>query len=346
MRKHQNILVTGGCGFIGSAFIRYTLFNRFLEDEGLIVNIDRLSTGSNLANLESIHHFSNYHFYQSDIKDRMQIRAICIKHKIDTIVHFAAESHVDRSIYQPDECIQTNINGTFELLEVVRSLPEIHFHHISTDEVFGSLDANRFFNENSSYQPNSPYSASKACSDHLVRAWSHTYNLSTTLSHCSNNYGPYQHPEKLIPHMIYACLTDKPLPIYGRGANIRDWIHVEDHVRGIWCILEKAKRNEGYNIGARSEKTNLVLVQNLCREVAEQLQMPINTYVDRIQFVQDRLGHDLRYAIDSTKIEMELLFRPLYNFEEGLKTTISWYLNHQEWLLAHQAIGIQTKSTP
>lgn len=343
MRNPQQILVTGGLGFIGSAFIRWILTQEFFT--GQIINVDKMTHGSSLLNVRDHENDPRYHFYKTDICDREAITSICQKHKIDTIVHFAADSHVDRSIQGPRDFIHNNIEGTFELLEVVRSHPHIHFHHISTDEVYGSLGDEGFFDENSPYQPNSPYSSTKAASDHLVKAWAHTYNLSITMSHCSNNYGPYQNPEKLIPHMIQCALSGRDLPVYGTGKNVRDWIHVEDHVKGVWLILNKAPKGSCYNLGARQTKTNLELVEEIARQLAIKNQAPIQTYLSRIKFVNDRKGHDYRYAINPSKAERELGFKPSYDLARGLELTLDWYLTHQTWLMEHEHLGVQTMVT-
>jgi dTDP-glucose 4,6-dehydratase len=341
MRSPHQILVTGGLGFIGSAFIRWLLATPTFK--GQIINIDKMTHGSNSANLSGFENDPRYHFYKLDICDFEALSKICDQHPIDTLVHFAADSHVDRSIYGPRDFVHNNIQGTFELLEIIRKRPHIHFHHISTDEVYGSLGDKGFFNEHSSYQPNSPYSATKAASDHLVKAWAHTYGLSITMSHCSNNYGPYQNPEKLIPHMIQCALLGKNLPVYGNGHNVRDWIHVEDHVRGIWLIIQQAASGSCYNLGSRQTKTNLELVEEIARQIAAYKNEPAETYLKRIEFVKDRKGHDYRYAIDPSKAEQELGFSARYDLVSGLKTTIDWYLHHESWLLGHKPLGIQTQ---
>lgn len=340
MRSPEHLLITGGLGFIGSAFIRWILSQDGFK--GSVINIDKMTHGSNVLNIGNFEKDPRYHFYKLDICDRESVSELCHKYNIDTIIHFAADSHVDRSIQSPKDFIQNNIVGTFELLEVIRANPKIHFHHISTDEVYGSLPDEGFFNETSPYEPNSPYSATKAASDHLVRAWSHTYNLSVTISHCSNNYGPYQNPEKLIPHMIHCALSNRDLPIYGNGKNVRDWIHVEDHVRAVWMIVTQAPKGSFYNIGARQTKNNIELVRELAKQMAIYQQEAEEKYLSRIKFVTDRKGHDYRYAIDPSKIEQELGFKPFYSFENGLKTTLEWYLNHHEWLMSHQHVGVQT----
>jgi len=327
MQPHK-LLVTGGAGFIGSAFIRYLLSNENLNTH--IVNLDLLTYAGNLENLASIADDPRYTFVHGNITDQQLVEKLCIQHHIDTIVHFAAESHVDRSISNPQNFIETNVLGTFHLLEVVRKHPHIHFHHISTDEVYGSLGAEGYFTESSPYQPSSPYSASKASSDHLVRAYHHTYNLSTTISNCSNNYGPFQFPEKLIPLMILNCLNRQPLPVYGTGANVRDWLYVDDHAEAIWTILTKGKSGETYNIGGEEEWKNIDLIHELIRVLSSITGEPTEEFTKLITFVTDRLGHDHRYAIDCSKIKQELGWRPRHSFADGLKDTIEWYLTNKE----------------
>jgi dTDP-glucose 4,6-dehydratase len=330
-RNVQNILVTGGAGFIGSAFIRYLLSPQ-TNFNGKCINLDVLTYAGNLENLSSVTRDSRYVFENGDICQETLVENLCQEHAIDTMVHFAAESHVDRSILGPQAFIETNILGTFHLLEVVRRNPEIHFHHVSTDEVYGSLDLSGQFTEESPYRPNSPYSASKAASDHLVRAYGQTYHLSTTLSNCSNNYGPYHFPEKLIPLMILNCLERKELPIYGQGINVRDWLHVEDHAQALYLILRKAPKGETYNIGGESEWRNIDLVYEIVRQIAEIQNIPLSELERLIAFVKDRPGHDLRYAIDCSKIKRKLGWRPTRNFTEGLRETILWYMHNQEWV--------------
>lgn len=320
MLKYKRLLVTGGAGFIGSAFIRRGL--QLFPTLEHIVNLDLLTYAANKKSLSSN---PKHHFVQGDIQDRALVESLCKEYSIEAIVHFAAESHVDRSIHDPSSFLQTNILGTFSLLEVVRKNPHIHFHHISTDEVYGSLNEGAF-NENSHYRPNSPYSASKAASDHLVRAWAHTYGLSTTLSHCSNNYGPYQHEEKFIPKMIFNCLHNKPLPVYGQGLNRRDWLYVDDHADAIWHILNKGRKGQIYDIGGGTEKKNIDLLYSLIDRVARKTDKRKSALHELITFVADRPGHDFRYAIDSTKISQELGWKPLHSLEEGLEKTIQWYL--------------------
>ncbi len=330
-RNIQNILVTGGAGFIGSAFIRY-LLSPEMAFKGTCVNFDALTYAGNLENLASVSQDSRYIFEKGDICNGALLEHVCQEHAIDTIIHFAAESHVDRSILGPKAFIETNILGTFQLLEVVRKNPHIHFHHVSTDEVYGSLGAEGYFTEETAYQPNSPYSASKASSDHLVRAYHHTYHLSTCMSNCSNNYGPYHFPEKLIPVMILNCLEGKPLPIYGQGVNVRDWLYVEDHAKALYTLLKHGRKGETYNIGGESEWRNVDLVHEIIRLISEIQGSDRQELEKLITYVKDRPGHDLRYAIDCSKIKEELGWSPSHRFEEGLKKTIIWYMDNQEWV--------------
>lgn len=318
----KRILVTGGAGFIGSAFIRFAL-----DRCAKIVNLDLLTYAADLSSLASVADDPRYLFVQGDIRDTVLVETLCRDHAIDTIVHFAAESHVDRSIASPLDFFHTNVFGTLQLLEVVRKFPHIHFHHVSTDEVYGSLPEVGQFSENSPYKPNSPYAASKAASDHFVRAYAHTYDLSVTISHCSNNYGPFQNHEKLIPKMILNCVQRKPLPIYGQGINVRDWLYVDDHADALWKILEKGKKNEVYAIGGNCEKRNIDILHILIEEIALQQKEDPALYHSLVRFVPDRLGHDLRYAIDATKIRNDLNWTPRTSFNEGIKQTIAWYLN-------------------
>ena len=324
-RSLSSLLVTGGAGFIGSAFIRYLLSNE--DFTGKILNLDSLTYAANWNNLKDFHDHPRYQFLQGDIRNQTLIEKVCSEHKIDTIVHFAAETHVDRSISSAYPFIETNVVGTLSLLEVTRKSPSIHFHHISTDEVYGSLGERGFFNEHSPYRPNSPYSASKAASDHLVRSFANTYGLSTTLSHCSNNFGPGQNPEKFIPLMISHCLESRPLPIYGQGNNIRDWLYVDDHVEAIEKILLFGKKGETYDIGADSEFSNIKLLHLLIDLLSQELKTDPSIYLNLIQFISDRPGHDFRYAIDSSKIKQELHWHPKTSIEEGLMKTIKWYIN-------------------
>ncbi len=321
--RFRKILVTGGAGFIGSAFIRWGL-ETFQELEK-IVNLDLLTYAAHEKNMASFLHDPRHLFVKGDIRDSKLVEQLCRDHQIEVIVHFAAESHVDRSITDPQAFIETNIVGTFSLLEVLRKYPHIHFHHVSTDEVYGSIQEG-FFNESSPYKPNSPYAASKAASDHLVRAWGHTYNLSTTLSHCSNNYGPCQHQEKFIPLMISHCLQGKPLPVYGKGLNIRDWLYVDDHADAVWRIINHGVKGEVYDIGGNTEKQNIDLLHALIRLVAHKTAQEEQKLRELITFVDDRPGHDFRYAIDTTKIVNHLGWNPLHTLEKGLEKTIAWYV--------------------
>lgn len=330
-RKLSNILVTGGAGFIGSAFIRYLLSDK-VNFQGSCINFDALTYAGNLENLTSIQADERYRFIRGDICDPSQIEQACQEYEIDTIIHFAAESHVDRSIAAPHQFVETNILGTFHLLETVRKNPHIHFHHVSTDEVYGQLGEEGHFTEKSPYQPNSPYSASKAASDHLVRAYGHTYQLSTCLSNCSNNYGPYQFPEKLIPLMIINCLARKPLPVYGEGLNVRDWLFVEDHAEALYLLLQYGRKGETYNIGGESEKRNIDLVRQIIGVIAELQGENSQKLETLITYVPDRPGHDWRYAIDCSKIKQELRWKPCHPFEQGLKKTVKWYIEHDDWI--------------
>jgi dTDP-glucose 4,6-dehydratase len=328
-RKLGCLLVTGGAGFIGSAFIRY-LF-RTPEFTGRVVNYDALTYAGNLDNVAGAVDEQRYAFVRGDICDRELLLATCKQHGVDTIVHFAAESHVDRSILGPSAFVQTNVIGSFSVLEVVRALG-LHLHHVSTDEVFGSLGVSGLFSEDSPYRPNSPYSASKAASDHLVRAYAHTYGVSTTLSNCSNNYGPYHFPEKLIPLMVLNMLEGKPLPVYGDGMNVRDWLYVDDHAEAIWLILKRGRAGETYNVGGRAEWANLPLLKKLIGIVASETGRDRQALESLITFVKDRPGHDRRYAVDSSKIERELGFRQRHDLESGLVETVRWYLENDAWI--------------
>lgn len=334
----KTILVTGGAGFIGSNFIHVVL--QACEDVQ-IINLDKLTYAGNLDSLRDIETDSRYTFAQGDICDAECVQRLLAEHQPDALVHFAAESHVDRSIDGPEAFIQTNIYGTFNLLECVRhywhELDGIHkeqfrFIHISTDEVYGSLGKTGFFTEETPYAPNSPYSASKASSDLLVRSYFHTYGLPVIITNCSNNYGPYHFPEKLIPLMILNALEGKSLPVYGNGQNVRDWLYVEDHCRAILKVLEKGRLGEKYNIGGHNEKTNLDIVHTLCDILDEQHpRSDGKSYREQITFVKDRPGHDLRYAIDASKMQRELDWVPAETFETGIVKTVEWYLSHAEW---------------
>ena len=337
MRKLKNILVTGGMGFIGSNFIRYILSK--LKFDGRIINLDKLTYAGNPLNLVDIDNKyggKNYFFEKVDINDEKTILYIIKKYEIDTVVHFAAESHVDRSIFGPRDFINTNIIGTFNLLEAARELwkekDDVLFHHISTDEVYGSLESGGYFYETTAYDPHSPYSASKAASDHLVKSYFHTYGLPITLSNCSNNYGPYQFPEKLIPLMILNMIEEKPLPVYGDGRNIRDWLFVEDHASAVWEIVQKGETGETYNIGGENEWENIKLVNVLCEKMADKMNKTKDYYKGLIKFVKDRPGHDRRYAINCDKIKSKLGWKQSVTFDEGLDLTIDWYLNNREWI--------------
>lgn len=330
MREPGNILVTGGCGFVGSAFVRY-LF-RQPDFKGRVVNLDLLTYAGNPENVEGFVDVGRYTFVHGDICDEALVRDLCQKHAIDTIVNFAAESHVDRSIHGPGVFIRTNVVGTYHLLEVVRARPSLHLHHVSTDEVYGSLGETGRFREESCYRPNSPYAASKAASDHLVRAYTHTYGISTTLSNCSNNFGPFQFPEKLIPLMILNAAEHKPLPVYGEGRNVRDWLHVDDHADALWVILQQGDVGETYNIGCSNEWTNLDLVRKIVDLVAEIRGGNADELRRLITMVADRPGHDLRYAIDWSRLENDLGWKPRNDFDRGLRETVRWYLTHEEWI--------------
>ncbi|MEJ1121084.1 dTDP-glucose 4,6-dehydratase [Phyllobacterium sp. CCNWLW109] len=334
----MNILVTGGAGFIGSAVCRQLAAN----PQNRVVNVDKLTYAGNLASLRQIENYPNYSFIQADICDDATILGILRDEKIDAIMHLAAESHVDRSIDGPAAFIETNIIGTFRMLNAAltywRELSEpaksaFRFHHISTDEVFGDLPFDSgIFTEETPYAPSSPYSASKAASDHLVRAWHETYGLPVVLSNCSNNYGPFHFPEKLIPLVILNALDGKSLPIYGTGANVRDWLYVEDHARALELVVTKGKPGESYNIGGRAEQTNLSVVETIC-DILDKKRPRANggRYRDLISFVSDRPGHDRRYAIDASKIERELGWTPSETFQSGLERTIQWYLDNDWW---------------
>ncbi len=333
----MKIFVTGGAGFIGSNFI----LKQVSETQNTILNYDKLTYAGNLETLQAVEHESQYGFVLGDIADPEKLSVTLQEFQPDAIVHFAAESHVDRSIDGPAEFIRTNIQGTFTLLEAARSYythidsqerRKFRLLHVSTDEVFGSLGENGFFTEATAYDPRSPYSASKAASDHLVRAWHHTYGLPVLITNCSNNYGPNQFPEKLIPLMILNCIRQKPLPVYGKGANIRDWLYVEDHCDALYRVLEQGRTGETYNIGGNTEKTNLEVVESICK-ILDKLQPPsgISSYTELITFVNDRPGHDLRYAIDASKIRSELNWKPRESFATGMEKTIKWYLDNQIW---------------
>jgi dTDP-glucose 4,6-dehydratase len=331
--KIDNLLVTGGSGFIGSNFIRYLLGQP--DFPGRIVNVDKLTYAGNPHNLSDINelHPGRYVFLQADICEAGKMKELFGRYQIDGVCHFAAESHVDRSIKNPEEFMLTNIMGTFNLLEAARGVDLSLFHHVSTDEVYGSLGPEGYFTEETPYRPNSPYSASKAASDHLVRAYHHTYGLPVTVSNCSNNYGPYQFPEKLIPLVISNALEGKPLPVYGDGKNVRDWLYVEDHCEAIWTIMQKGRRGDTYNIGGRAEMENITIVRMIC-DILDEIASPLpdRARQELITFVTDRPGHDRRYAIDFEKLQRELHWAPRETFATGLRQTVAWYLQNWFWL--------------
>ena len=336
-RSLQSVLVTGGSGFIGANFIRYLLDQPSFT--GQVINLDALTYAGNPANLADIadaHDGSRYHFEHADIGEFDAVADVFSRYEIDTVVHFAAESHVDRSILGPRVFIETNVLGTSNLLEAARAAwtdrEDVLFHHVSTDEVFGSLGDAGFFSEETPYDPKSPYSASKAGSDHLVRSWAHTYGLPATISNCTNNYGPYQFPEKMIPIMILNILEGKPLPVYGDGKNIRDWLYVTDHAEAIWMIMNAGGAGETYLVGGENEWENLTLVEALCDKVAAAAGRPGPETRNLITFVTDRPGHDRRYAVNCSKVKDELGWRQRHSFSEGLDATIRWYMENTEWI--------------
>jgi dTDP-glucose 4,6-dehydratase len=337
----KRILVTGGAGFIGSNFVRYLLH---ADPRAHIVNLDVLTYAGSLENLRELSREERHVFVQGDIGDRALVDELLRRHRIDTIINFAAESHVDRSIVDSEPFIHTNVVGTYTLLEAARKfwleekaipLPEVRFHHISTDEVFGSLGHNEpAFTELTAYAPNSPYAASKASSDHLVRAYAHTHGLPTSISNCSNNYGPYQFPEKLIPLMILNAQAGRPLPVYGDGMQIRDWIFVEDHCEAVHRILKEGKPGQTYNIGGGNQPPNLTIVEMIC-DLLDELQPSLHVpHRQLVQFVTDRPGHDRRYAMDIAKIQKDLGWQPRHSLADGLRATVEWYFGHSEWVAA------------
>ena len=332
----NKILITGGAGFIGSAVIRQLI----LETDTTVINVDKLTYAGNLQSLAGVADHPRYRFEHVDICATAEIRRVLREHQPDAVMHLAAESHVDRSISGPATFIETNIVGTYTLLEATRKYwngldaqrkDAFRFHHISTDEVFGSLGDTGLFTEDSAYKPNSPYSASKASADHLVRAWHHTYGLPVVTSNCSNNYGPYHFPEKLIPLVILSAVNGKPLPIYGTGDNIRDWLYVDDHARALRLVLERGRVGESYNIGGGNEKTNLEVVRSIC-VLLDELRPQGPPHASLITYVQDRPGHDRRYAIDAAKIAAELGWQPQETFATGLRKTVQWYLANTAWV--------------
>lgn len=331
----RHLLVTGGCGFIGCNFIRYLIQQQ--DFHGRIINVDKITYAGNRDNLKDIEaqYPHRYHFVQGDICDQYLLEKIFHDYAIDSVCHFAAESHVDRSITSPEGFIQTNIIGTLRLLEAVKKFHKqfLLFHHVSTDEVYGSLGDEGQFTENAPYDPKNPYSASKAASDHLVRAYFNTYKIPVTLSNCSNNYGPYQLPEKLIPLTILNILNSRPIPVYGHGENTRDWLYVRDHCTAIWAIMKHGQRGSTYNIGGHNEIKNLHLVETIC-DLMSSHQQKNDPFSNRslITFVKDRPGHDWRYAIDSSKITRELQWKPQESFQTGIRHTINWYLQNSNWI--------------
>ena len=347
----MKILVTGGAGFIGSSVVRLAI-----SRGASVVNVDAVTYAACLNNIANVANHPNYAFEQVDIRDREALADVFAKHTPDAVMHLAAESHVDRSIDAPADFIETNITGTFNMLEAARSYWQaqgrpvtFRFHHVSTDEVFGSLSPTGMFNETTPYDPRSPYSASKASSDHLVRAWHETFGLPIVLTNCSNNYGPFQFPEKLIPLVILNALMGKPLPIYGGGENIRDWLYVEDHADALLLVLEQGAVGRNYNIGGENERTNLEMVETLCAILDRLSPRDRGSYTELITFVTDRPGHDARYAIDPARIRDELGWRPSVTVEGGLEKTVHWYLDNEDWwrpLLNRSGFGQRLGAKP
>jgi len=332
----SKLLITGGAGFIGSNLVRYSL-----ECGYGVINLDKLTYAGNLSSLKSLPHEENYAFVHGDICDAALVESVFGKYRPDAVLHLAAESHVDRSIDGPADFIETNVKGTFTMLEAARryrdtldsdAASDFRFLHVSTDEVFGSLGDEGYFIETTPYSPRSPYSASKASSDHLVRAWHHTYGMQVLITNCSNNYGPYQFPEKLIPHITLTALAERPLPVYGDGGNVRDWLFVRDHCRAIIDILERGKSGETYVIGGNTERKNIQVVRSVC-EILDEMSPRNNGegYDTLITFVKDRPGHDHRYAMDASKLKSQLGWMPEYTFEDGLRETVKWYLDNRNW---------------
>jgi len=337
----MNLLITGGAGFIGSNVIHHVIDRPEITR---LVNLDCLTYAGHLQNLEKVSRHPKYVFEKVDLRDKAAVLSVVEKHGITRVMHLAAESHVDRSITGPGDFIHTNVVGTFNLLEACRACwlksqtqnprPQTRFHHVSTDEVYGSLGPTGFFTETTPYAPNSPYSASKAASDMLVRAYHHTYGLPTVITNCSNNYGPYQFPEKLIPVVIQSILARQPVPVYGDGMNVRDWLYVRDHAQALWVVLTRGKLGETYNIGGHNEWANLRIVELICDIIDELAPRLGGNSRQLISFVKDRPGHDRRYAIDASKIQRELGWTPAHKFEQGIRETIQWYLDNQAWVKA------------
>jgi dTDP-glucose 4,6-dehydratase len=330
----MKLLITGGAGFIGSNLIHHIIERPEIER---LVNLDCLTYAGHLANLDKVSRHPKYGFEKVDLRDKAAVLQVVERHSISHVMHLAAESHVDRSITGPGDFIHTNVVGTFNLLEACRatwanSSTQTRFHHVSTDEVYGSLGATGFFTETTPYAPNSPYSASKASSDMLVRAYHHTYGLNTVMTNCSNNYGPYQFPEKLIPVVIQSALARKPVPVYGDGMNVRDWLYVRDHAQALWVVLTRGETAETYNIGGHNEWANVHIVEVICDLIDEMAPQLGGNSRKLITFVKDRLGHDRRYAIDASKIQKELGWVPAHKFEEGIRETVRWYLDNQDWV--------------
>jgi len=355
MENSKTVLLTGGAGFIGSALVRHLINNTTT----MVVNVDKLTYAGSLHSLGGADASDRHHFHQEDIVDADAMRKLVEQYQPDYIMHLAAESHVDRSIDGPGEFIQTNIVGTYNLLQVAREYYEqlegdkksaFKFHHISTDEVYGSLGDTGLFTETTRYKPNSPYSASKASSDHLVRAWNKTYNLPVVISNCSNNYGPYQFPEKLIPVVILKCLSGEPIPVYGKGDNIRDWLYVDDHADALLTVLDKGANGETYNIGGNNERRKIDLVRTICRIMDTAVPREDGAGHDStITFVTDRPGHDRRYAINAQKIKRDLGWEPSVSFDEGFETTVRWYVENRRWwepLLVRDKVGSRIGLNP
>ncbi len=368
MASSETLLVTGGAGFIGCNFTARALAEPS-NGERRVVVFDKLTYAGNLLNLEAVAADPRYRFVRGDIADRAAVRRVFAEHRPTAVLNFAAESHVDRSIDSPGDFVRTNIDGTFELLEAARGALDgrsrkeraaFRFIHVSTDEVFGSLGHEGRFHENTPYDPSSPYSASKAAADHLVRAYGRTYGLPAIVTNCSNNYGPYQFPEKLIPVMILNAVEGRPLPVYGEGANVRDWLHVDDHCAGLLTVLRRGEPGQSYNLGGDEERTNLEVVEAVCAAVEAEVPAArrrslaaggIGSYRELVTFVEDRPGHDHRYAIDATKVRRDLGWAPRRDFESGLRETVRWYLGHREWCAAvtsgasRRRMGVQPRLT-